>query len=210
MSPSSQRRDPEATRQAILDAAQSLFLERGPGDVPTSEIARRAEVTKSLIHHHFGSKDELWKAVKQRHFRKYFEAQKQMLASAPRGTLDLLRDSMVAYFRFLQEHPESVRFMIWRATEPGSRCLGTEEELFQLGIERVREAQVAGEIRDDIEPVHAIKAFLGLVLSWFETRDLFCSLLGGEFADSEMDERYLRDIVGILVDGVRARESTES
>lgn len=208
MSTNRQRRDPEATRQSILDAAQKLFVERGPKDVSTSEIAREADVTKSLIHHHFGSKESLWEEVKVRHFRSYFEAQKQMLDAVPVGTLELLHRSMETYFRFLQRHPESVRFKIWRSADDEGVCLPEEEELFDLGVRRVREAQEAGEVRADIEPIHAIKAFLSLIQNYFETRSLFCHLLGARFVDADMDERYLRDVVGIFLDGVRARPAS--
>ena len=134
------RRDPEATRAAILDAAEILFLERGPGDTPTSLIARSAGVTKSLIHHHFGSKEELWAEIKRRHFEQYYEVQKQLLASSE-GTVDLLHQSIVAYFRFLQQDKRSVSFMSWRFVEEDDSCLGQEDDLFELGMERIREAQ---------------------------------------------------------------------
>ena len=41
----STRRDPEATRAAILEAAEEAFLQKGVADASTSLIARRAGVT---------------------------------------------------------------------------------------------------------------------------------------------------------------------
>jgi len=46
-----------ATKDVILDAAQEIFIERGFSDTSMSRIAKKANVTKSLIHHHFGSKE---------------------------------------------------------------------------------------------------------------------------------------------------------
>ena len=66
-------RDPIATRNAILDAAEAVFSERGFGDASMSGIAARGGVTQSLIHHHFGSKQALWRAVKQRRIGPYLE-----------------------------------------------------------------------------------------------------------------------------------------
>ena len=108
------RRDPEATQEAILNAAEDLFLDRGMAAVPTSEIASAAGVTKSLIHHYFGSKEALWEAVKIRRFESYFEAQFQMLSNRE-GSVDLLRESIVAFFRSLQAYPQMVRLMSWRS-----------------------------------------------------------------------------------------------
>ncbi len=44
----------------ILDSACLLFLERNYADVTMSQIARKAEVTKGALYHHFDSKEELY------------------------------------------------------------------------------------------------------------------------------------------------------
>lgn len=46
----------EQTRQRILEAAQRLFAEKGFDGTGVDAIARSAQVTKSLIYHHFGDK----------------------------------------------------------------------------------------------------------------------------------------------------------
>ena len=196
------KRDPEATRTAILDAAEELFLAHGPSEVPTSRIAKRAGVTKSLIHHHFGSKEELWSEIKQRHFEQYFEAQKQMLSSEE-GTLELLHQSIIAYFRFLQQDERSVMFMSWRYVEGDDPCLAQENELFELGAQRIREGQEQGLIRPDLDPLSIIKAFLSLVMQWFQTKGLLCDMLGSQEAADALEEKYLQDILTIFFDGVR-------
>ncbi len=198
------RRDPEATRAAILAAAEELFLTAGLAETPTSRIARQAGVTKSLIHHHFGSKEDLWDEVKRRHFDNYYEAQKQMLSSS-RGTAELLGESLITYFRFLQSDPHSVRFMSWRFVETDDPCLKQEDELFELGIERIREAQKAGELRSDVEPLSMIKAFLAMALHWFQTKPLLCQMLGPDADVDAVEETYLDDIVKIFLEGLRPR-----
>ena len=202
------RRDPEATRAAILEAAEELFLAAGPADTPMSRIARRAGVTKSLIHHHFGSKEGLWSEIKKRHFGKYFEVQKLMLSSSE-GTPELLRDSLVAYFRFLQSDPRSVRFMSWRFVETDDDpCLAQEDELFELGMERIREGQENGRLRADVEPISMIKVFLAMALHWFQSKPLLCQILGPETDTDALEETYLEDIVKIFLEGVRPREGS--
>jgi AcrR family transcriptional regulator len=53
------RRDPEASRAAILVAAREVFAERGYAGATIREIARRAGVTHGLVMRHFGSKEQL-------------------------------------------------------------------------------------------------------------------------------------------------------
>lgn len=62
MSPSQQdRRD--ATRGALLAAGRELFSERGFAAVPADEIVTAAGVTRGALHHHFGDKRGLFRAV---------------------------------------------------------------------------------------------------------------------------------------------------
>jgi len=53
----------EMTRQALLEAARTLFGERGYAATPLDEITSAAKVTKGALYHHFGGKQELFAAV---------------------------------------------------------------------------------------------------------------------------------------------------
>src|SRR5437016_2873742 len=50
-------------RERILSAAIRAFAEVGYAGATTAGIARDAGVTQPLVHHHFGSKDGLWRAA---------------------------------------------------------------------------------------------------------------------------------------------------
>jgi AcrR family transcriptional regulator len=53
----------EDTRQALVDAARSLFGERGYAATLTEDVVAQAGVTKGALYHHFGGKAELFQAV---------------------------------------------------------------------------------------------------------------------------------------------------
>lgn len=55
--------DPEVTRQAILVAARSTFAGDGYERATIRAIAARAGVDPALVHHHFGTKEELFAAA---------------------------------------------------------------------------------------------------------------------------------------------------
>jgi AcrR family transcriptional regulator len=57
--PTKRRRDPEASRAAILEAAREVFTERGYARATIREIARRAGITHGLVMRHFGTKEQL-------------------------------------------------------------------------------------------------------------------------------------------------------
>lgn len=198
------KRDPEATRAAILDAAEDAFLAKGFAEASTAAIARRAGVTKSLIHHHFGSKQQLWTEVKVRRFSQYAEGQMAMLEqSAP--TADLLRESIQLYFGFLQKNPGFVRLLAWMFLEGDEECGSLEQGVLAQGAETIRQAQEAGELRSDIDPGHMLFSFLFLAEHWFQGREHLCRDLQMEGTAAERDAAYFSDMVKIFFEGVLPR-----
>jgi AcrR family transcriptional regulator len=61
--PRARRRNPEASRAAILAAARAAFAEQGYARATIREIARRAGVTHGLVMMHFTSKEQLFLAA---------------------------------------------------------------------------------------------------------------------------------------------------
>lgn len=199
-------RDSEATRAAILDAAEEVFLAHGFSQATTSAIAERAGVTKSLLHHHFGSKEGLWSEVKARRFSVYADQQLRMLGTSE-PTADLLRDSISFYFRFLKSNPQLVRILAWIFLEQqGDTCEEMNRDLTAQGVAKLREAQERGVLRDDIDPHFMLFTFIGAIQHWFQDRDFFRHhMADAGLADDQIDEAYLQAFLKIFMEGVRPR-----
>jgi AcrR family transcriptional regulator len=56
----------EATRKALLDAAETLLISKGVADITTRKVADKAGVNQALVHYHFGTIEELQLAVLER------------------------------------------------------------------------------------------------------------------------------------------------
>jgi AcrR family transcriptional regulator len=52
-----------ATQAALLRAGRELFAVKGFANTPREEIVERAGVTRGALHHHFGRKEDLFRAV---------------------------------------------------------------------------------------------------------------------------------------------------
>lgn len=159
-----------------------------------SEVAKASGVTKSLIHHHFGSKDALWQEVKRTRFAAYYDRQIDLFARME-ATADLVHESMKVYFRFLEENPQMLRMMWWMLLSESTEATDMMNELQELGVQRIGTAQQAGLMRDDLQPTYILMAFLGLVHAWFTERMI------AERPDTRADE-YLAAAWQIFAAGV--------
>src|SRR3954471_23023074 len=64
--PKFSRLDPAQRREQILDAANALFAERAYDWVSIEDIACAAGVTRGLLHHYFGGRNEVYIALLER------------------------------------------------------------------------------------------------------------------------------------------------
>lgn len=72
----------EHTRGLLLDAAQEVFAEKGFTAATLDDIAYAAGYTKGAIYKHFSTKEELFLAVNDRYWQRYFDTFAEVLAAA--------------------------------------------------------------------------------------------------------------------------------
>lgn len=194
-------RDPDVTRERILEAAHALFVEKGFAAVSMREIALDSGVTKSLIHHHFGNKEALWELVKERAFSAYAEGQEAELRAAEDPDADLLKNAVTRYFAFLQANPGVVRLFAWTHLDEDQSCGRLDAELVRLGAERVRQAQQRGLLRADVNPANVVTMFVNACTQWFEARAHH-----SQWPGVGTDEEYLEDFLKMFMEGLLPRD----
>lgn len=96
---STERKTKEVRREEILDAALTVFAERGLEGASTEEIARRAGISQPYVFRLFGTKKELFRAVVARCFRETLELF-QRAAEGLRGE-EALQAMGTAYMQML-------------------------------------------------------------------------------------------------------------
>jgi AcrR family transcriptional regulator len=72
----------EHTRSLLLDAAEDVFAEKGFTVATLDDIAHAAGYTKGAIYKHFATKEELFLAVSDRYWRRYFDNFAEVMSSA--------------------------------------------------------------------------------------------------------------------------------
>ena len=199
------KRNADATRAAILDAAERVFLRHGFSAASLRDIAKEASVTKSLIHHHFHSKQGLWEAVKERRFIPYAERQLEMMQGAP-ASAELVRTSFGAFFQYLRDNPELVRILAWVFLEGQDEkaYAPLDKRLMTAAAEKFREGQEAGTIRKDLDPRFVLFVFVGLVQHWFQDQAHFRRSF--DIPDgADLNDAYHQAALDIFLRGVHAK-----
>jgi AcrR family transcriptional regulator len=72
----------EHTRALLLDAAEEVFAEKGFTSATLDDIAHTAGYTKGAIYKHFAAKEDLFLAVSDRYWRRYFDNFADVLSAA--------------------------------------------------------------------------------------------------------------------------------
>ncbi|EKF25598.1 bacterial regulatory s, tetR family protein [Mycolicibacterium hassiacum DSM 44199] len=90
----------EHTRSLLLDAAEDVFAEKGFTAATLDDIAHAAGYTKGAIYKHFATKEELFLAVSDRYWRRYFDTFADVMRAAEQvGSRE--RDEIAARWRQL-------------------------------------------------------------------------------------------------------------
>jgi AcrR family transcriptional regulator len=72
----------ERTRSLLLDAAEEVFAEKGFTPASLDDIAHAAGYTKGAIYKHFSTKEDLFLAVSDRYWRRYFDNFAEVMSTA--------------------------------------------------------------------------------------------------------------------------------
>ena len=148
------KRDPERTRERILDAALVEFGDHGFAGARISAIAQRAGVNQQLISYYFDGKAGLFRALNERWRRMSTELNQ---TSAP------MADVLDSFVRVSIEHRHWTRLLAWEGLTSTSASTSTDADAeaeadgyFTAMVEDLRRRQAAGELAPDLDPAYVM------------------------------------------------------
>jgi AcrR family transcriptional regulator len=202
-------RDPARSREAILDAAERLFAERGFANTSLSDVGAAAGLSRGTPGYFFGSKQELYRAVLDRCFAQVRQAvragRERALASGQPSEV-VLAGAVGEYFDFLLAHPNFVRLIEWEALSDGDV---TQEGAHQIALAQealtafVQEVGLTAELASE-----GAQFLLSIIaLCWFPLvhRSTIVRALGLDPEAPDFPARRRRHVVDLVLHGIRAR-----
>lgn len=188
-----------ATRQQILEGARTEFLKSGYTGTSLKAVAASAGVTQSLIHHHFGTKEQLWETVQEAGFQGVLKDLRPILSEAARseGFLEVLFE---AYFRYLEKHPDYVRLLNWTYADASQACRLQPGQARQATV-LLEELREAGSLNREIETRVMLPLVWSLAEGWHMGRKDYARRLGVDEADLS-HEAYVEAAIQVLRKGI--------
>ena len=183
----------EQTTEAILDAAEQLFSERGFTAVTVRDIAAEAGVSHALVHRYLGSKEQVYGATLRRHETAIRDAAPDA-DDLPTATSLMLREALQAQQRYLRLVTHSALHGL-----PYSRTSGrfvASERLVELAEQA---AAAEGDARDPdaLDPRFVIASLVAMLLGWSAAREWLLPATGIGTMD---DEEFLAAFERVLLD----------
>jgi TetR/AcrR family transcriptional regulator len=186
LSPAPVRRDPEATRERILNAALAEFSASGFAGARIHAIALRAGVNARMLYHYFGEKDDLFRAILRRRFA---ERPIQPEAAEPARFASQMGD----WFQRVVSNPDWVRLTQWEALEADDGPVVEEEERrrrWSLAVERIRGEQAAGRLATDLDADLLLLALVALTSFPVASPHAVRMITGSKPTDPRFKRRY--------------------
>jgi AcrR family transcriptional regulator len=198
-------RNPDRSRAAILDAAETLFAEKGYEATSLNDVGAKAGVSRGTPGYFFGSKADLYRAVLDRMFAEVREAvragrEKALLSN--RSPESILAGAVSDYFDFLAARPNFIR-LIEREALAGDTLLKDESHL-TAGQEAL--AAISAELGlDDSPSGEAAQLLLSIIaLCWFPLihGKTVARAVGVSLAGSEDLDRRRHHVIDLVLHGL--------
>ena len=201
-------RDPDRTRQRILDAATAEFARYGLGGARVDRIAARAAVNKRMLYYYYGNKDELFLAVLEESYARIRNAERALHLTDvdPR---EAMRRLVEFTWRYYLEHPEFLRLLNSENLHCGrhvrrSRNVVAMHSPFVAMIREVLERGVrAGEFRRGVDPVQLYISIAGLGYFYLSNRHTLSTIFERDLMLPRHKGARLRHMVDLVLGYLR-------
>lgn len=190
----------DPTRAAIVSAARQCFAEKGFAGTAISTIAKNAKVNQSLIYHHFGSKLDLWIAVKVQILDNYHNLQQMnwdKLLTIDDGP-DFIAEFIRYRFGLFDHFPDTLRIIEWQHLEPDPYELSTfSPDIIALMTKHISAFQKKNIMKKGYKPELILSMLLAIPLGFFRS---YCDLSLNKSA-SEV-ENLKKNYIELCIDTV--------
>lgn len=193
----------EARPQELLDAALTLFVEKGYAATRVDDVAAMAGVSKGTLFLYFDTKEELFKAVIRANLSEHFPVWNQEFDEFEGSTSDMLAYAMQSWWERIGNTKASgiTKLVISEASNFPEVVQFYEAEVMRPGHALFKAILQRGVSRREFLPMDTDTAVYSLVSTILFLTLWKHSLAGCMHPTPFQPEQFLRDHVGTLIRG---------
>jgi AcrR family transcriptional regulator len=150
----------EATRAALLEAAERLVAERGASALSVRAVADAAGTTTRAVYSLFGSKDGLLVEALARDAFEFLHTEIGRLEETDDPASDLIDIGLVVFRQLVREHPALYRIAFQRIVpglEAGPELSATRQKAWEQLVAKVERLRPSGQLGDKPAPEAAVE-----------------------------------------------------
>lgn len=201
-------------REEMLRIAFAAFARDGYDNVTLRSLAAECAVSDSLLTHHFGSKQQLWREAADENFRPIYERLLALLdALAQAGdAAATLQSNLPQAVKLMAANPLTLQFLFREGEGDDERGAYLRDTYLRPYLARLDtlfdQAQHTGRYRE-VSPASRHALVMGLLRSLVIPGALRAEL-APHLASREAMNAYIDDAVAILYDGLVRKPDTSS
>jgi TetR/AcrR family transcriptional regulator len=194
----------DRTRKLILKHATDEFATKGFDGARVDSIARRFGLSKNMLYHYFGSKEDLFIAVLEDAYQA-FRAQQQRMESQQTDPVEAIKHLIAQTFSAVTENHKFVALLTSENLHKGRHIRRSRaiRPLYNPLIGRIREilqaGAVAGTFRKNLDPILVYVSFSALAYHYVSNRYTLNAALGVDFSSRKNRAAWLAYIVELIL-----------
>jgi len=150
------------TETTILNAAETIFQQKGMDGARMQEIADEAGINKALLHYYYRSKQLLFEAVFKSAFS-LLAPQMNKILNDDSSVFDKIKNFTSNYISFVMKHPYLPNFIIQELNKNPEFAINILAENNFPNIEKFKN-QIAEEVlKETIKPIKADQLFINIL-----------------------------------------------
>lgn len=206
------KRNPELTKERILESATEEFADKGYGSARVDAIALAAGVNKRMLYHYYGNKDDLFLAVLERAYRNIREHE-QALDLQHLEPRIAMQELICFTFWYFVEHPEFIRLLnnenLYDAAhiKRSKRVLSMHSPLLSQLQKVLEKGAEQGVFRAGVSPLQLYITVAGLGYFYLSNSATLGTVFGRDLSRRQALEQRLEHVTQVVLGYLRPESS---
>jgi AcrR family transcriptional regulator len=197
-------RNPEDSRERIMQAAYKEFAAHGLGGARVDRISQQAGINKRMLYHYFGNKDDLFGAVLEANYA-HKRASEQAMRLETEDPREAIRKLVTLTWNYYIDHPEfmnllnSANLHQARHVQASSSVKKMRNPFIQMIGSILDNGVKAGVFKPGVDPVQLYISIAGLSYFYLSNQHTLSAIFGRKLLSKAAKTKRLDHMVDMAL-----------